>query len=114
MAQLSEHDYTDVRIVDVEVPAPIAQEQAVRRWWEGRLRGISGQDRMGGRFTPPAAITRLYENGPVSRCAAHARAAFESSLAAAITQVTLIHIDRRLGAEPLVSRRVEGKLVEGR
>ena len=42
MAQLSEHDYTDVRIVDVEVPASIAQERAVRRWWEGRLRGISG------------------------------------------------------------------------
>ncbi|NHU45176.1 zeta toxin family protein (plasmid) [Rhodococcus opacus] len=114
MAQLSEHDYTDVRIVDVEVPASIAHEQAVRRWWEGRLRGISGQDRMGGRFTPPAAIARLYETGSVSRCAAHARAAFESSLAAAITQVTLIHIDRRLGAEPLVSRRVDGKLVEGR
>jgi hypothetical protein len=113
MAQLSEHDYTDVHIVNVEVPASIAQEQAVRRWWEGRLRGISGQDRMGGRFTPPAAIARLYEEGPVSRCAAHARAAFESSLAAAITRVTLIHIDRRLGAEPLVSRRVEGKLVEG-
>lgn len=49
-----------------------------------------------------------------ARCAAHARAAFESTLAAAITQVTLIHIDRRLGAEPLVSRRVDGKLVEGR
>lgn len=114
MAQLSEHDYTDVRIVDVEVPASIAHEQAVRRWWEGRLLGISGQDRMGGRFTPPAAIARLYEKGSVSRCATHARAAFESSLAAAITQVTLIHIDRRLGAEPLVSRRVDGKLVEGR
>jgi hypothetical protein len=114
MAQLSARDYTDVRIVDVEVPASIAHEQAVRRWWEGRIRGISGQDRMGGRFTPPAAVARLYEQGSVSRCAAHARAAFESTLAAAITQVTLIHIDRRLGAEPLVSRRVDGKLVEGR
>ncbi|WP_213576391.1 zeta toxin family protein [Rhodococcus sp. USK13] len=88
MAQLSEHDYTDVHIVDIEVPASIAQEQAVRRWWEGRLRGISGHDRMGGRITPPVAIARLYEEGPVSRCATHARAAFESSLAAAITQVT--------------------------
>ncbi|MDI9940652.1 zeta toxin family protein [Rhodococcus sp. IEGM 1351] len=112
MAQLSEHAYTDVRIVDVEVPASVAHEQAVLRWWEGRRKGISGQDWMGGRFTPPAAIDILYENGPVSRCAAHARAAFESSLAASITQVTLIHIDPRLGDEPLVSRRIEGKLVE--
>ncbi|GAB6919772.1 hypothetical protein JCM9803A_02220 [Rhodococcus erythropolis] len=113
MAQLSEHEYTDVRIVDVEVPAPVAHEPAMLRWWEGRLKGSSGQDRMGGRFTPPAAIDALYRDGPVSRCAAHARAAFDSSPAAAITQVTLIQIDRRLGVEPLVSRRIEGKLVEG-
>lgn len=113
MAQLSEHEYTDVRIVDVEVPAALAHEQAMLRWWTGRLAGNSGQDRMGGRFTPPAAIDTLYRDGPVSRCAAHARAAFESSLAAAIPQVTLIQIDRRLGADPLVSRRVDGKLVEG-
>lgn len=113
MAQLSEHEYTDVRIVDVEVPAAIAHEQALSRWWDGRLAGNSGRDRMGGRFTPPAAIDTLYRDGPVSRCAANARAAFDSSLAAAIAQVTLIQIDQRLDAEPLVSRRVDGKLVVG-
>ncbi|KAF0957719.1 zeta toxin family protein [Rhodococcus sp. T7] len=113
LAQLGEHDYTDVRIVDVEVPASVAHEQAVLRWWAGRLAVIAGQDEMGGRFSPPAAIDGLYREGPVSRCATNARATFDSSLAAEITRVTLIHIDRRLGAEPLVSTRVEGKLVDG-
>lgn len=68
--------YESIRVALVEHEQDVVTEQAMTRWWSGRTAGYPG-----GRFTPTAAITSLYdlshtpgiESGDQTTCAAHAR-----------------------------------------
>lgn len=85
LADLEHGDYRRVHILDVEVPEPKAQAQALDRWWRVRA---AGTDRLGGRFTPPAAISAAF--GPSeSLCAVNARALFDSAQSSWLSEVVL-------------------------
>jgi hypothetical protein len=60
LAELTAADYTSVRIIGVEVPRALAHTQALQRWWTVREQWTRGQDQLGGRYTPPAAIDSCY------------------------------------------------------
>lgn len=78
MGELAAAEYTRVQIVGVEVPAALAHEQALERWWSARQAWICGDDEFGGRYTPPAAIDSCYGGDKDSKCARNALAAFHS------------------------------------
>ncbi|MDV6270975.1 hypothetical protein [Rhodococcus globerulus] len=61
------------------MPADLAHEQALERWWSARQAWICGEDEFGGRYTPPAAINSCYGGDKDSKCARNALAAFHSS-----------------------------------
>jgi len=55
-----------------EVPRDTAHEQALSRWWHGRLTRLTRHAdpaSLGGRFTPPAAIDDCFDDAPMSKCA---------------------------------------------
>jgi len=90
LGELVRRGYREVSIVDVEVAAGVAREQARNRWWRGRQGRIAGQG-LGGRFVPAEAITRAFPD-PEDRysvCAANARALFDSVTARALSIITL-------------------------
>nr|WP_245348674.1 zeta toxin family protein [Paeniglutamicibacter psychrophenolicus] len=62
------HDYQRVTLLDVEVELAIALEQAYVRWAQGRNSTIEGRSTGGGRFTPRAAITSMYQDGKAFSC----------------------------------------------
>lgn len=73
--ELAGHDYEQLTVLDIEVPATIAIEQARERWWLGRQsRRIWRNVELGGRFISDAAIHGFY-TGPrtPSTCATNAR-----------------------------------------
>lgn len=107
---LSVYDYREMTVVDVEVTRSVALEQAQCRWWEGRLAAIEGGDSRGGRFTPEAAITSVYENrGAYTRCNVNAVDLFTSEKADVFDSLSLrVHA---FGAAPQVYRRVVGDYV---
>ena len=75
LAELAAADYTSVRVIGVEVPRALAHEQALQRWWTVRQQWTRGQDELGGRYTPPAAIDSCYPTaGQRSICADNAAA----------------------------------------
>ncbi|RLP81378.1 zeta toxin protein [Mycetocola lacteus] len=57
LAELDEFGYEQLIIYDVEVPAEVAVERALDRWWSARELGT---DPLGGRFVPPAGIRAYY------------------------------------------------------
>ncbi len=65
-------EYTDIEVYGVEIGAAAAREQAVIRWWKGRLDWVNGADRLGGRFTPADAIDVCYPKPGDSVCTTHA------------------------------------------
>lgn len=67
--ELHQGGYTTVRIVAVDVPEQVAQARAIGRWWEVRS---TGTDRLGGRFTPPDAISKTYRPDGTCICIANA------------------------------------------
>ncbi len=90
LGELVRRGYREVSIVDVEVAAGVAHEQALNRWWRGRQDRIAGHG-LGGRFVPAEAIDRAFPN-PADRysvCAANARALFDSATARALPVITL-------------------------
>lgn len=48
-ADLAEHDYDELDVVDVRIDIDLAKERARERWWHGRMEGG-----LGGRFLPEA------------------------------------------------------------
>ncbi|MFE5702004.1 zeta toxin family protein [Rhodococcus koreensis] len=72
--ELVRANYTSLRVIGVEVPRDIAHEQALSRWWDGRLAWLADPSSLGGRFTPPAAIDDCYDDAPMSKCARNAQA----------------------------------------
>lgn len=70
--ELADSEYTDIEVYGVEIGAAAAREQAVIRWWQGRLDWVSGADRLGGRFTPADAIDICYPKAGDSVCTTHA------------------------------------------
>nr|WP_201453322.1 zeta toxin family protein [Rhodococcus sp. T7] len=66
-------NYTSLRVIGVEVPRGIAHEQALSRWWQGRLAWHVDSSSLGGRFTPPAAIDDCYDDAAMSKCARNAQ-----------------------------------------
>lgn len=91
--------YHDVRILDVEVAAPVARERAVQRWWNGRRERFDARKGPGGRYVPVAVIERLFPDPlqPRSVCAVHARELFESDAAGDAATVTLTLCDSTSG-----------------
>jgi hypothetical protein len=69
-SELADNDYESLTVLDVEVPAGIAIEQARQRWWNGR----TGVDPLGGRFMADSSITAFFGGEQVSGCATTARA----------------------------------------
>jgi hypothetical protein len=59
-------------VYGVDVEAADAREQALDRWWRGRLAWINGADQLGGRFTPADAIAICYPRAGQSVCTTHA------------------------------------------
>lgn len=76
-ADLLDHEYEYLHIVDVEVPPGLALEGAIARWWAGR----TGSDPLGGRFLSKASVHSFYDepvhNQRRSRCTAVADALYE-------------------------------------
>jgi hypothetical protein len=72
--ELVRANYTSLRVIGVEVPRRTAHEQALSRWWDGRLVWRADRSTLGGRFTPPAAIDDCYDDTPMSKCARNAQA----------------------------------------
>ncbi|MFD9669452.1 zeta toxin family protein [Rhodococcus sp. NPDC059968] len=72
--ELVRANYTSLRVIGVEVPRDIAHEQALSRWWDGRLARRADPASLGGRFTPPAAIDDCYDDDTMSKCARNAQA----------------------------------------
>ncbi|WP_415394228.1 zeta toxin family protein (plasmid) [Rhodococcus globerulus] len=70
--QLAAAGYSRIIVLGVEVEPRIAHHQATSRWWEGRRAWCSGENALGGRFTPPYAIDDGYDSGVMSRCSRHA------------------------------------------
>ncbi|PQM45002.1 hypothetical protein C1Y40_04841 [Mycobacterium talmoniae] len=70
--ELADSDYTHIEVYAVDVSAAAAHEQALSRWWQGRLDWVNGTDRLGGRFTPADAIDICYPTAGQSVCATHA------------------------------------------
>ncbi|RLP76553.1 zeta toxin protein [Mycetocola tolaasinivorans] len=70
LAELDGFGYEQLIIYDVEVPAEIAVERALDRWWSTREAGV---DPLGGRFVPPAGI-RAYYPEDISRAVTAANA----------------------------------------
>ncbi|WP_442972532.1 hypothetical protein [Rhodococcus sp. JS3073] len=71
--ELVRSNYTSLRVIGVEVPRQTAHEQALYRWWDGRLAWRADPASLGGRFTPPAAIDDCYDD-PMSKCTQNVRA----------------------------------------
>jgi ribose 1,5-bisphosphokinase PhnN len=69
-SELADNDYESLTVLDVEVPAGIAIEQARQRWWNGR----TGVDPLGGRFMADSSIMAFFGGEQVSGCATTARA----------------------------------------
>lgn len=70
--EFSDSGYRRIEVLAVEVEAQIAHHRALTRWWGGRIRWRTGDDPLGGRFTPPAAIDTGYDGSGRSICARHA------------------------------------------
>ncbi|QZA19929.1 zeta toxin family protein [Mycobacterium malmoense] len=70
--ELADSEYTDVEVYGVDIEAAAAREQALIRWWQGRLDWVTGADQLGGRFTPADAIDICYTRAGQSICTAHA------------------------------------------
>jgi dephospho-CoA kinase len=68
--ELDRYGYSDLIIVDVEVPQEKAIERALERWWAER---VSLKDGIGGRFISPETIANQWAPGQTkSICAANA------------------------------------------
>jgi chloramphenicol 3-O-phosphotransferase len=66
--QIARYSYEHLDVIDVHTPRAIAQERTLTRWWLGRL--DDGGSGLGGRFTPPAALDRSYNEQGKSACSA--------------------------------------------
>lgn len=97
LRELLAASYLRVDIVDADVAQSVALERAASRWWSGRQAAIAGTDRLGGRFTPPAAIHDKYDPAGENLCLANARAAFEELTADLFDEIRLtVHRGGRL------------------
>lgn len=74
LGELAAAHYTKVWIIAVDVPAHLAHAQALERWWTVRQAWTRGEDELGGRYTPPAAIDVCYSGDHSSICAENALA----------------------------------------
>lgn len=72
VAEFTEGDYQSLEVMAIEADRSTAHEQALSRWWSGRRQWVNRTDRLGGRFTPPAAIDICYTDAALSVCAEHA------------------------------------------
>ncbi|MBM7416257.1 MULTISPECIES: zeta toxin family protein [Nocardiaceae] len=70
--EFSDAGYRRIEVLAVEVEAQTAHNRALTRWWGKRMRWRTGDDRLGGRFTPPASIDSGYDGLGQSKCARHA------------------------------------------
>lgn len=84
--ELADSDYETLTVVDVEVPMPVAIEQARQRWWRGR----TGSDPLGGRFMADSSIEAFYGGEPISGCATTARALTNDAHDAGITSELVV------------------------
>lgn len=66
-------EYSTMRVLSLDVPKALAQEQALSRWWEGRTDWIGKTNRLGGRFMPPSAIESCFNIDGSSKCVENAR-----------------------------------------
>lgn len=88
---LNKNEYDAVTVLDVEVDQATALHQAFTRWAEGRMETIKGNTQDGGRFTPAAAITALYDStGRFTKCNHNAVDFFNAPGAAGFEDLKLI------------------------
>ncbi|OKH85772.1 hypothetical protein EB75_15885 [Mycobacterium sp. ST-F2] len=89
LAELGAAGYSEIHVIAVEVPESVAQQRAIGRWWSARRGGAGG---LGGRFTPPGAISRAYHADGRSVCLVNAVALVEAAADDGFT-VTLDVVD---------------------
>ncbi|OBG21522.1 zeta toxin protein [Mycolicibacterium fortuitum] len=58
--ELADARYETIEVYGVEIEQAQAHQQALSRWWEGRLAWVNGTGHLGGRFTPAEAIDICY------------------------------------------------------
>ncbi|EME22631.1 zeta toxin family protein [Rhodococcus triatomae] len=94
VAEFTEGEYQHVEVMAIEADRATAHERALSRWWSGRQEWIAGIDRLGGRFTPPAAIDICYTDAAQSLCTQHAVELEElASVTISHTRVTVLRRD---------------------
>lgn len=60
LGEVAMHGYDDLQIVMIDVPAAIARERSLARWWDER---DDPTTELGGRFVPQAVIDSCYSGG---------------------------------------------------
>lgn len=91
--ELADSQYVDIRVYGLDVDAATAHQQALDRWWKGRLAWVSGADPLGGRFTPAEAIDICYPASGESVCTANALQFIDIAQSGEIpnVRVTILH-----------------------
>lgn len=106
VTEFTEGEYRSVEILAIEADRDTCHEQALSRWWSGRRLWADGADRLGGRFTPPAAINLCYSDTESSLCTEHA-VEFEELASATIshTHLAVLRRDNSGALETILERR---------
>jgi hypothetical protein len=69
--ELADFEYTDIEVYGLDIELAAAYEQALVRWWQGRLDWVNGADQLGDRFIPADAIDICYPKAGESICTSH-------------------------------------------
>lgn len=94
--ELARSEYADIEVYGLDIGRAGAREQALNRWWQGRLDWANGADALGGRFTPEEAIDLCYpEPGGQSVCTANALRLIETAQSGEIPHVHVTILRRQ-------------------
>lgn len=103
-------NYSTLDVLGLEVDRETAHRQALSRWWDGRAKWIAGEDDLGGRFTPPAAIDNCYRepatDEATSVCGQHALQMIDLAQKGSIPSVSVTIFRRTVDGqlEPAVKK----------
>jgi hypothetical protein len=93
--ELADSAYTDIEVYGLDIGSAAAHEQALARWWQGRLDWVNGADQLGGRFTPADAIDICYPNAGPSVCTSHALQFIDTAQSGEIPHVQVAILRRQ-------------------
>jgi hypothetical protein len=94
--ELADSEYTDIEVYGLDIGSATAHEQALARWWQGRLDWVNGADQLGGRFTPADAIDICYPKTGQSVCTSHALQFIDTAQSGEIPHVHVTILRRQI------------------